>query len=109
MENYNSFDFLKKISFERIGGSNKEKEAANMIKDEIAKLGLEATLETFEVDFPVIKKATLVTSSLKEYTVTGYGMTGNTPINGITKEFKYIQEGYDVDLERRHFHCPFGQ
>ena len=99
MEKYNSFDFLRKLSFERIGGSSKEKEAANMIKDEILKLGLEAKIETFEVDFPLIKEAKLVTSNNKEYKVTGYGMTGNTPINGLTKEFKYIQEGYDVDLE----------
>ena len=99
MEKYNSFDFLRKLSFERIGGSSKEKEAANMIKDEILKLGLEAKIETFEVDFPLIKEAKLVTSNNKAYKVTGYGMTGNTPINGLTKEFKYIQEGYDVDLE----------
>ena len=99
MEKYNSFEFLKKLSFERIGGSNKEKEAANMIKAEIEKLGLEAKIETFEVDFPLIKEAKLVTSNSKEYKVTGYGMTGNTLTNGLTKQFKYIQEGYDVDLE----------
>lgn len=99
MEKYNSFEFLKKLSFERIGGSSKEKEAANMIKAEIEKLGLEAKIETFEVDFPLIKEAKLVTSNSKEYKVTGYGMTGNTLTNGLTKQFKYIQEGYDVDLE----------
>ena len=90
MEKYNSFEFLKKLSFERIGGSNKEKEAANMIKAEIEKLGLEAKIETFEVDFPLIKEAKLVTSNSKEYKVTGYGMTGNTLTNGLTKQFKYI-------------------
>lgn len=99
MEKYDSFNFLKKLSFERIGGSSKEKEAANMIKAEIEKLGLEAKIETFEVDFPLIKEAKLVTSNSKEYKVTGYGMTGNTLTNGLTKQFKYIQEGYDVDLE----------
>lgn len=99
MEKYNSFNFLKKLSFERIGGSSKEKEAARLIEQEINKLGLEAKIETFEVDFPIIKKATLVTSNNKEYKVTGYGMSGNTGSLGLTKQFKYIQEGFDVDIE----------
>lgn len=99
MEKYNSFNFLKKLSFERIGGSSKEKEAARLIEQEINKLGLEAKIETFEVDFPIIKKATLVTSNNKEYKVTGYGMSGNTSSLGLTKQFKYIQEGFDVDIE----------
>lgn len=98
MKDYNSFEFLKQLSFERIGGSNKEKEAAGLIAKEIEKLGLEAKIETFEVDFPIVKEARLITSNNKSYTVSGYGMSGNTPIEGLTRPFKYIQEGLDVDL-----------
>jgi len=99
MKNYGSFNLLKKIAWERIGGSEKELEAANIIKGEIEKLGLEAKLEGFEVDFPTIKNAKLeiLEPKYKEYTVTGYGMTGSTNKEGVEAEFYYLQNENDID------------
>ena len=36
---YNSFDFLKVFNFERVGGSEKELEAANLLLEEMKRRG----------------------------------------------------------------------
>ena len=96
--NYKTFDFLKEISYERIGGTAKELECAHQIIAEVAKRGVEAHLEEFEVDAPVILKAKfeVLEPVYKEYNVTGYGMSGNTPEEGITADFVYIEDGHDL-------------
>ena len=83
MKNYNSFDFLKKISYERMGGTEQELATANLILAECEKYGVEAHLEAFEVDGYDIKTATLTTNN-KAYNVTGVGMSGCTPAEGVT-------------------------
>lgn len=83
MGNYNSFEFLKKLSFERMGGTDNELKAANMIVDECAKLGVTAHLEGFMVDAYEIKEAKLEACGTS-FNVTGVGMSGNTPVEGVT-------------------------
>ena len=46
---YHSFEFLKKIYFVRTGGSKEEEKAANLIKEEVAKLGGNAELEALKL------------------------------------------------------------
>ena len=56
---YKSFELLEKISFVRTGGSEQELKAANILKEECEKLGVEAHLESFKVDGCKIHKAYL--------------------------------------------------
>ncbi len=86
MENYKSFDFLRKIAFERVAGTDEELRAANMIITECHKYQVEAHLEDFEVDGYDIKLASLETID-GSYTVTGVGMSGSTSVEGIVGEF----------------------
>ena len=45
-----AFELLQRISFERIAGTDKELECANMLKEECEKVGVEAVIEEFEID-----------------------------------------------------------
>ncbi len=98
--NYNTFDFLKKISYERTGGTKKELNCANQIIEEVKKRGIVPTMEGFLVDTPLVEvaKFEVLEPEYKEYVVTGYGMSGSTPKDGITADFKYIEDGSDINL-----------
>ena len=100
MSNYKSFEFLKKLSFERMGGTDKEKEAAMLIQEELKLLGIESVIEEFQIDQPNVIKAKfeVLEPTYKEYEVTGYGMTGSTSEEGIEAPLVYVGEGRDVDL-----------
>lgn len=108
MKNYNSFDFLKKLSFERIGGSDQELRAANLLIAECRKHSIEAHLEDFEIDGYDIKKAELEALGIK-YEVTGVGMSGVTKSEGISAEL-VILEGQEnaknFDLEGKIVFIP---
>lgn len=96
-----AFKLLKKISFERVGGSEKEKEAANILQNELIDLGYLPYEEEFEVDYSQIVDASLevLEPTQKKYEVTGVKMTGSTPKNGITAELVYIEDANDANLE----------
>ncbi len=90
MENNNSFDFLKKIAYERTGGSEAELKTANLIITECHKYHVEAHLEEFLVDGYEIKNATLETID-GNYEVTGVGMSGSTGVDGLVGELILIE------------------
>ncbi len=90
MENYKSFDFLSKISFERLGGSEQELKAANMIIAECHKMGVEAHLEDFLVDGYSVKAASLEANGVS-YEVTGVGMSGSTPADGVVGKLLVLE------------------
>lgn len=96
MEKFGSFDFLKKINYERTGGSEEELKTANLIITECHKYQVEAHLEEFLVDGYEIKTAMLETID-GTYEVTGVGMSGSTPIEGIVGELVVIES--DEHLE----------
>lgn len=97
---YKSFDFLEKLSFERTAGSVDELKAANLIIEECHRIGVSASLERFEIDFPKIIKAKLeiLEPFYEEFIVTGYGMTGSTDEAGIVREFIYVDNTLDCSL-----------
>ena len=97
MENFGSFDFLSKIAFERTGGSEAELKTANYIITECHKYQVEAHLEEFQVDGYEIKKAALETMD-GTYTVTGVGMSGSTPVDGIIGELIVIESDEQLKL-----------
>ena len=97
MKNYGSFDFLSKLSFERIGGTEQELKAANMIISECHKLGVEAHLEEFLVDGYTVKAVCLEVDGVS-YEVTGVGMSGSTPADGVTGKLLVLEN--DAQLEQ---------
>ncbi len=92
-----AYDLLEKISFTRIGGSEEEKQAANIIEDEIKSMGLEAYQEKFDVPFFEVKKVEfeVLAPYKKTYEVTVVGRSGSTPEEGLEADFIYVSE---VDL-----------
>ena len=95
-----AFELLQKIGFIRCSGTDEELKAAHILLDELKSIGVEGTLEAFKVHNYTIKKATLevLEPYQKTYEVTGLGLSGNTPSEGLVTEFKYIQQATDVDL-----------
>ncbi|WP_053984588.1 M28 family metallopeptidase [Niameybacter massiliensis] len=95
-----AFELLQKIGFIRCSGTDEELKAAHILLNELKSIGVEGTLEAFKVHNYTIKKATLevLEPYQKTYEVTGLGLSGNTPSEGLVTEFKYVQQATDVDL-----------
>ena len=91
---------LEKLSFERIAGSKEEYRAAMIIKEEIEKMGLNATLEPFEIEFPEEVTATFeVTAPQNQsFEITGVGMTGVT--KGLEAPSYYGQDLDEISLSQ---------
>lgn len=97
---YKSFELLNKLYFVRTGGSKEELEAANIIKAECEALGVEAHLESFNVDGCDIKKASVkFLDPDMEIECAGVGMSSSTPEEGITGEFTYVNSQADVEIQ----------
>ena len=91
------FADLEKINFIRTSTSAEETRAAHIIKDELAKEGMEAVIEEFMVETADIHKVSLKALG-KEWEIKGYRRSGSTPPEGLTAEFAYVQQGNDIDL-----------
>lgn len=99
MEKYKSFELLEKISFVRTGGSEQELKAANILKEECEKLGVEAHLESFKVDGCKIHKAYLKFVDLDlEVECEGVGMSSQTSEEGLTAPFIYVTSQVDAEF-----------
>lgn len=98
MENYRSFEFLKKIYFVRTGGSAEEAEAARLIQEEIARLGESAYIEEFEVDDSEIVECKLELSNGEIVECGGSGYSGSTPLEGLTGEIFYWTSPRELPL-----------
>lgn len=94
------FELLEKIGFVRYGGSAEELKAANMLIDELASMGVKGELEPFKVSCYDVKevKFEVLEPFYKEYTVRGFGLSGNTPDEGLTAEFEFVQQAEKMDL-----------
>lgn len=95
-----AYKLLEKISFERLGGSKEELKAAEIIKEEIEKNGVEAHFEEFEVDHAVVNEVSfeVVEPFKKKYNVTGIMMSGSTSDEGIVAPFVYIEDANEANL-----------
>jgi len=91
---------LEKLSFERIAGSKEEYRAAMIIKEEIEKMGLNATLEPFEIEFPEEVTATfeITAPQNQSFEVTGVGMAGVT--KDLEAPFYYGQDLDEISLSQ---------
>ena len=95
-----AFEVLKKISFERIAGTEKELECAKIIEEECKKIGLETVIEEFEIDSPELYEAKFKVTKPGEceFTCIGVGKSGTTPDEGISAPLVYVENGMDANL-----------
>lgn len=97
---YKSFELLKDLYFVRTGGSKEELKAAEIIKAECEKLGVNAEIESFKVDGCDIKKASVkFLNPDMEVECAGVGMSSSTPDEGITGEFVYVTNIIDAEIQ----------
>ena len=96
------YSLLKKLDFERLSTFEGEKRGAQIIADEIKSIGVEPVIETFKAPRYEIKKVKFeVTAPFKcEYTVTGYGFSGNAAKDGIEAEFYYLESFDEMCLAK---------
>ena len=95
-----AFYVLRQMSFERIAGTEKELEAANILKGECEKVGIPVVIEDFEIDDPVIYEAKLSISKplVYHFNCIGIGRSGNTPDEGISAPLAYVENAMDANL-----------
>lgn len=100
MKKYNSFSLIKKIAFERLGGSNEELKAAKIIEQDLKEANISSKFHEFLVPYYKVKKASLKLLSPyeKTFNVTGYGQSGSTSKEGIKAELVYVENGLPVNL-----------
>lgn len=91
---------LTRLSFERVSGSNKELEAAQLLLEECHKVGIEAVIEPFEIALPKVFEAKLEVTKpeVQGFYCTGIGKSGTTPDEGLVAPLVYIQNGDDESI-----------
>lgn len=95
-----AFDLLKKISFERIAGTDKELECAHIIEEECKKAGVDVVVEDFEIDTPEIHEAKLTVTKPNEVSIhcIGIGKSGVTDDKGVSGPLVYVENGMEANL-----------
>ena len=87
---------FKDTAYVRMGGSAEELKAAEYLKDQCAKLGMDAKIEAFEVDMATIQEATLTIDG-KEIVCKGYFNAGSGEVEA---PFYYLRstDAYSLSL-----------
>jgi hypothetical protein len=93
-------DFLNRLSFNRFGGTDDEKRAAELILSEIEALGGKGELFEFSIPGYSISKAsfTVLEPYEEEITVTGIGRSGSTG-GPIEAELFYAEQGEEENFK----------
>ena len=98
------YDRLSAISFSRPSGTDKEKEVASYLENEIRQIGFEPIVESFEYTRKVPRKASLTAiyedGVERSFPVTGVIDSKSTPDEGITAGFYYLSSFDEVSLSR---------
>lgn len=99
---HRAFSLLKELAYERVSGSEAEKQAAVRLLREAQSTGAQAWLEPFTVPCGKVSHAKLVVTEpyKKEYAVTGYERARSTPADGLDAEFYYAENLLPVHLQR---------
>lgn len=94
--------WMQQFDYIREAGTAGEAKAAQAILDNLKEMGIPAETESFEIDRPVIHKASLSVTVPYEETLTaaGYGGCSNTPEGGITAPFYYAENGDPISLSQ---------
>lgn len=100
MNGKRQLEFINKFNYVRVAGTKEEFKAANTIKEELKSFGVAGVIEEFQIEQYEILTATLevIKPYKKEYTITGIGISGNTPAEGITAELFYAEGGEDTNF-----------
>ena len=87
---------FKDTAYVRMGGSAEERKAAEYLKDQCTKLGMDAKIEAFEVDMATIQEATLTIDG-KEIVCKGYLNAGSGEVEA---PFYYLRstDAYSLSL-----------
>ena len=90
---HRAFSLLKDLAYERLSGSDAEKQAAERLLQEALSIGAKAAIEEFPVACGRVNHAKLVVTAPyhKEYEVTGYERAQSTPEGGLDAEFYYAE------------------
>ncbi len=93
---------VNKLAFNRQGGTEDERRAAQIIRDEIATFGGTSNVETFPIPhYDVIKASLKATEpNEREFAVNAIGFTGSTPEEGIEAELYYAEDASDMKLKQ---------
>ena len=87
---------LKETAYVRMGGSTDELRCANYIKDECAKLGMDARIESFEVDMADILECELIADGVK-IPCKGYFNAGSSCVEA---PFYYLRDNSAYSLSQ---------
>lgn len=93
---------LKSLNFERLSTFEGERRGAAIIEENIRAVGIEPVVETFKAPHYEIKKVKfeVLTPKYKEYTVSGYGFSGNAAKDGVEADCIYIESMDEVLLTK---------
>lgn len=96
-----ALSFLKKLSFPRASGSEKERLAAELIREQVREIGYEAITEDFSWhrNIPVTASLRLTGPEEISWPVTGLIDAPQTPEEGIEADFYYIRHIDEVSLQ----------
>jgi hypothetical protein len=95
-----AYKVLEEMSYERLGGTKEELTALEIIKREVDALGVENTIEDFEVNSFEIESAEFVVTKPKRevYNVNAFGMCSSTNPEGVFTEFYYLENTKQISL-----------
>lgn len=101
---HRAFTLLKELAYERLSGSDAEKQAAERLLQEALSAGAKAAIEEFPVPCGRVDHARLVVTAPyhKEYEVTGYERAQSTPDDGLDAEFYYAENLEAAHLQQIH-------
>ena len=99
---HRAFALLKDLAYERLSGSEAEKQAAERLLQEALSTGAQAQIEEFPVACGRVDHAKLVVTApyQKEYEVTGYERAQSTPEGGLDAAFYYAENLEAVHLQQ---------
>ena len=94
-------ELLKKMAFERVSGTGEERRAAEILRGEAASFGVSAEFDPFSVEDADVLRAELEVLSPfhKKYEVTGFKRSADTPDEGLTAGFLYVEDAAEALLQ----------
>ncbi|MCF0112037.1 MAG: Zn-dependent exopeptidase M28 [Erysipelotrichaceae bacterium] len=102
-----AYNLLKEIGFTRLGGSEEELRAANIIIERLKEFGVNARTESFPVNASKVTKASLevLEPYQKTYECSGYRGCEETPDKGLTLDLTYLESDHEVSLRQAKGKC----
>ena len=100
MDAQRMYDLTEKLSFVRVSGTEEEHKAAEILMDELKKIGAQPALEAFEVEDGDVSLCELkvLEPYEKSYPVSGFKRAKNTAEGGKDFDFLYVEDALPVNL-----------